>query len=125
MGAGSRLGKGKVINNSDGWVWCWVQDDGDPEIYPLAPNFQSPKDVDVDLVKAMPPGSLDGHVDWIKFHDYSTVTVTGSFPKMSASVSKSLWKTWKSDAEALKDGGAGGTINDYLRAAPGWGEYLG
>src|SRR5258708_40262460 len=90
MGGKSFLGAGKVVNNSDGQVYCWVQDDGPPEIYVLDRGMQSTSLIDVDLVKAFPPAILDpgctfgdgrnNTAMWFKFRDIQTATISGNSP---------------------------------------------
>ena len=76
------MAMGKVINNSDGIVLCWCQDDDGLKIYELGPGMTSPSNEDVDFVKVEPPSTLNDSNGWFKFSDVNTATVSGAKPKL-------------------------------------------
>ena len=133
MAAGSWLGNGKVVNNSDGTVYCLVQDDGPPEIYQLGPGMQSSSLIDVDVVKAVPPATLDASVLggpgvalWFKFNDMQTATISGTSPNLSIDISLTATslKTPMTDDQVVAAAGQTGAIDQFMMTAPGWGEAI-
>ena len=132
MGDGTFGIRGQVVNNSDSQVYCWVQDGSNPEIYVLSPGLQSPSNSDVDLVKAIPPATLnpDGNgiavALWFKFHNYSTATISGASPNLAIDISLAITShadQWTDD-QALAAGGCAGPVEQYMNSAVGWGEPI-
>jgi hypothetical protein len=129
MSDGSFLGSGQAVNSSDGQVYCWVQGDAGLQIYILDPGMQSTSLVDVDLVKAVPPATLNpwsagiGTALWFKFSDIRTATVSGSSPNLEINISlmPTSMAPQMTDDEALSAGGLSGPIDQYIMASPGWG----
>jgi hypothetical protein len=133
MSDGTHIGpvviRGGVVNESNDVILCWVQDDGDPEIFELGPNRRSPSDRDVDAVKAVGPSKLNSSAGWFKFGDHNTALVGGKardleldFRFGSPRLSDAL-----TDEQMLQLGGTDAGMIERFRergSAIWWGERL-
>ena len=117
--------RGRVFNASNATVLCWVQDE-DPEIFRLGPMRSSPRDRDVDAVKAAPPATLKGSALWFKFHDWSTAVISGSSPLLHIHIDWQFVNSTLSDAQMLQLSGTGASsLEGFFKPDLYWGSRSG
>jgi len=78
--------KGHVKNYSSKPLWVLETESGHPIARVLSPGFKTPIDVDVDGFKRVDGGAIEGHKNWWKFYDFSTVEVFDRGSGLSVSV---------------------------------------
>jgi hypothetical protein len=66
---------GQVVNYSSKVLWVVDTTDGITTAKKLAPGFKTPIEIDYDGFKRVDGKSIDGHNNWWKFYDVSTVEV--------------------------------------------------
>jgi len=106
---------GQVINESTRELWVVENDRASeqPVAHKLAPNRQSPGDIDADGFRAVDSSvSVDGHRSWVKINDLSTATVRDRGANLT------------SNCIACRNVGEGefGTVT--FRHTSGWGEPI-
>lgn len=128
--------KGQVKNYSNVVLWVIETDTtGKPIARKLIPGYKTPALIDVDAFKRVDGKAIQGHKDWWKFYDFSTVDVYKDGRGLRVSVVsktavsekhfgrvKYINKNWGESLVVILDvkRGSKGKINKYLVSGNGW-----
>ncbi|MEI8348079.1 MAG: DUF3892 domain-containing protein [Pseudomonadota bacterium] len=67
--------KGQVVNYSSKELWVLETESGQPVARKLLPGYKTTPSIDVDGFKRVDGVAIDGHRQWWKFYDFSTVEI--------------------------------------------------
>lgn len=81
-----KLGKnGQVVNYSSKELWV-VETENGPKAYILRPGYKTSPKIDIDGFKRVDGKAIEGHTNWWKFFDFSTVDIFDIGAKLKISV---------------------------------------